>query len=129
MEPVRQDSPAINMTVPHPARVYDYFLGGKDNFEVDRIAAEAAIKTFPKTAESARAARAFLRRGVPSAFSPLFSYRGARCGPAVTGGVQPMLPAAGLPIRLRSGLSRRRSSACAAARTGPPARRHARRAR
>jgi hypothetical protein len=44
-----------------------------------------------------------------------------RCGPAVTGGVQPMLPAAGLPNRLRPGLSRRPSSACAAARPGPPA--------
>ncbi len=63
-EPARQDSPAINTAVPHPARVYDYFLGGKDNFEADRIAAEAAIKAFPKTAESARAARAFLRRVV-----------------------------------------------------------------
>jgi hypothetical protein len=54
--------PQINTGVPHPARVYDYFLGGKDNFEADRVAAEAAIKTFPRTAESARAARAFLRR-------------------------------------------------------------------
>jgi hypothetical protein len=56
------DVPEIDTSVPHPARVYDYFLGGTDNFEADRIAAEAAIKTFPKTAESARAARAFLRR-------------------------------------------------------------------
>jgi hypothetical protein len=59
-----QDIPGINTSVPHPARVYDYFLGGKDNFEADRAAAEAAIKTFPRTAESARAARAFLRRVV-----------------------------------------------------------------
>lgn len=56
--------PGLNTSVPHPARVYDYFLGGKDNFEADRIAAEAGIKAFPKTAESARAARAFLRRVV-----------------------------------------------------------------
>jgi hypothetical protein len=63
---------------------------------------------------------ALLRRQVPRGF-PVFSYRGGRCGPAVTGGVQPMLPAAGLPIRLRPGLSRRRSAACAAARSGPPA--------
>jgi hypothetical protein len=58
----RQGVPAIDTSIPHPARVYDYFLGGKDNFEADRIAAEAAIKAFPRTAESARAARAFLRR-------------------------------------------------------------------
>jgi hypothetical protein len=54
----------MNTGVPHPARVYDYFLGGKDNFEADRIAGDAAIKTFPMTAESARAARAFLCRVV-----------------------------------------------------------------
>jgi hypothetical protein len=58
------DISAINTGVPHPARVYDYFLGGKDNFEADRVAAEAGIAAFPKTAESARAARAFLRRVV-----------------------------------------------------------------
>ena len=60
----RRDIPGINTKVPHPARVYDYFLGGKDNFEADRVAAEAGIRAFPKTAESARAARAFLRRVV-----------------------------------------------------------------
>jgi hypothetical protein len=60
----RRDIPAIDTSVPHPARVYDYFLGGEDNFEADRLAGEAAIKAFPKTAESARAARAFLRRVV-----------------------------------------------------------------
>jgi len=59
-----QGIPGINTRVPHPARVYDYFLGGKDNFEADRVAAEAGIKAFPKTAESARASRAFLRRVV-----------------------------------------------------------------
>jgi S-adenosyl methyltransferase len=56
--------PKINTNVPHPARVYDYFLDGKDNFEADRVAADAAIEAFPRTAESARAARAFLRRVV-----------------------------------------------------------------
>jgi hypothetical protein len=59
-----REIPKINTNVPHPARVYDYFLGGKDNFEADRVAAEAANIAFPRTAESARAARAFLRRVV-----------------------------------------------------------------
>jgi hypothetical protein len=64
-EIVRADSiSGIDPTRPHPARVYDYFLGGKDNFEADRVAAEAGIAAFPKTVESARAARAFLRRVV-----------------------------------------------------------------
>jgi hypothetical protein len=62
--PEDREIPGINLSVPHPARVYDYFLDGKDNFEADRIAAEAGIKAFPKTAESARASRAFLRRVV-----------------------------------------------------------------
>ena len=61
-----------------------------------------------------------VRRQVPPGF-PVFSCRGGRCGPAVTGGVQPLPPAAGLPIRRRPGLSRRPSSACAAARPGAPA--------
>jgi hypothetical protein len=60
----RPDISQIDTSIPHPARVYDYFLGGTDNFEADRIAAEAAIKAFPRTAESARASRAFLRRVV-----------------------------------------------------------------
>jgi hypothetical protein len=51
---------------------------------------------------------------------PVFCCRGGRCGPAVTGAVQPMLPAAGRPIRRRPGRTRRPSAACAAARPGPP---------
>jgi hypothetical protein len=62
--PRQREVPGINTSVPHPARVYDYFLGGKDNYEADRVAGEAGIKAFPKTAESARAARTFLRRVV-----------------------------------------------------------------
>ena len=60
----RPDLPVIDTSVPHPARVYDYFLGGTDNFPADQLAAEAAIRAFSKTAESARSARAFLRRVV-----------------------------------------------------------------
>lgn len=58
------EPPKIDTSVPHPARVYDYWLGGKDNFEADRVAAEAAITLFPPTAQSARANRAFLSRVV-----------------------------------------------------------------
>ncbi|WP_055480082.1 SAM-dependent methyltransferase [Sphaerimonospora mesophila] len=54
----------INTTVPHPARVYDYLLGGKDNFAADREAAEKLIKVSPGTREGVRAHRAFLRRAV-----------------------------------------------------------------
>jgi SAM-dependent methyltransferase len=50
--------------VPHFARVYDYWLGGKDNFAVDRAAGDQAIRAFPDIAVSARANRAFLARAV-----------------------------------------------------------------
>ena len=54
----------INVKVPHPARVYDCWLGGKDNFAADRLAAAEAIQIFPKTVESAQSCRAFLSRVV-----------------------------------------------------------------
>jgi hypothetical protein len=37
----------LDTSVPHPARVYDYWLGGKDNFEADRAAAELALAETP----------------------------------------------------------------------------------
>lgn len=50
--------------VPHPARIYDYWLGGKDNFPPDRAAAEHAIKASPDVPAAARENRAFLSRAV-----------------------------------------------------------------
>ena len=55
---------AFDARVAHPARVYDYWLGGKDNFEADRIAGEATIAAYPAIRASARANRAFLARSV-----------------------------------------------------------------
>jgi O-methyltransferase involved in polyketide biosynthesis len=52
----------IDTSVPHPARVYDYWLGGKDNFAADRRAAEAGYKAFPGVVQAAHASRAFLGR-------------------------------------------------------------------
>src|SRR5262245_18350297 len=54
----------INTRVAHPARVYDYFLGGKDNFRADRETAELALAATPSVREMARQNRAFLRRAV-----------------------------------------------------------------
>jgi O-methyltransferase involved in polyketide biosynthesis len=51
-------------SVPNIARIYDYLLGGKDNFAVDRAAAEMVLATVPGMAQSARANRAFLGRAV-----------------------------------------------------------------
>jgi O-methyltransferase involved in polyketide biosynthesis len=50
--------------VPHPARIYDYWLGGKDNFAADRAAAEAVIEVRPTVVRDIRANRAFLHRAV-----------------------------------------------------------------
>ncbi|BCY13110.1 SAM-dependent methyltransferase [Actinoplanes sp. L3-i22] len=49
---------------PHPARVYDVLLGGKDNFAADRAAAEQGLKVNPNAATAPRENRAFLRRTV-----------------------------------------------------------------
>ncbi len=57
-------SRGFDARVAHPARVYDYWLGGKDNFEADRIAGEATIAAYPAIRASARANRAFLVRSV-----------------------------------------------------------------
>jgi hypothetical protein len=54
----------LNTGVPHVARVYDYWLGGKDNFTADRVAGEETIAAFPGIRLSARANRAFLGRTV-----------------------------------------------------------------
>ncbi|MER0484039.1 SAM-dependent methyltransferase [Streptomyces sp. Edi2] len=54
----------IDTSRPHPARMYDYYLGGWDNYEVDRVAAERVIEVHPQVRLSARANRAFMRRAV-----------------------------------------------------------------
>lgn len=54
----------IDTTKPHPARMYDYYLGGWDNYEIDREYADQVMTLSPDTAPSARANRAFLRRAV-----------------------------------------------------------------
>ena len=58
------DASRLNTGVPHVARVYDYWLSGKDNFTADRIAGEDTIAAFPGIRLSAQANRAFLGRTV-----------------------------------------------------------------
>src|SRR5262245_47755392 len=59
----RSEKPAeIDTTVAHPARVYDYWLGGKDNFAADREAAERVLAISPGLRFRVRANRAFLAR-------------------------------------------------------------------
>jgi hypothetical protein len=54
----------IDTSVPHIARIYNYWLGGKDNFAVDREAAEQVMRSYSAILPGVRANRAFLGRAV-----------------------------------------------------------------
>ena len=54
----------IDTSRPHPARIYDYLLGGKDNYEVDQRAGDALAEAAPEVRIGLRANRAFLQRAV-----------------------------------------------------------------
>ncbi|MGD0704462.1 MAG: SAM-dependent methyltransferase [Trebonia sp.] len=56
--------PDFDITVPHISRVYDYWLGGKDNFAADRELGEQTLLAYPNIVDSVRANRAFLARSV-----------------------------------------------------------------
>jgi len=58
------NDPGLDTTRPHVARMYDYYLGGKDNFEVDREAVVAVEAAMPEVRQLAMENRAFLRRAV-----------------------------------------------------------------
>jgi hypothetical protein len=66
IEPDHADGvvPEIDTSKPHPARVYDYFLGGKDNFAADRETARQALQAWPTIRTAARENRAFVGRAV-----------------------------------------------------------------
>src|SRR5919106_4942354 len=53
-------SAEIDTTVPHSARIWNYWLGGKDNYPVDRAAGDQFLEVFPAIADVARASRRFL---------------------------------------------------------------------
>ncbi len=55
---------AIDTTVPHSARIWNYWLGGKDNYAVDREAGDQYKEIFPGIAVVAQTSRAFLTRAV-----------------------------------------------------------------
>jgi O-methyltransferase involved in polyketide biosynthesis len=56
--------PDFDTSAPHIARVYDYWLGGKDNFAADRVMGERTLQAYPNLVFSVRANRAFLARAV-----------------------------------------------------------------
>jgi hypothetical protein len=59
-----RELPKIDTSVAHIARVYDYWLGGKDNFAVDREVGDKVLKIHPETVLSVQANRRFLARSV-----------------------------------------------------------------
>jgi hypothetical protein len=60
-----EDPPlTFDVTTPTPARVYDYYLGGKDNFAADREAGDKVMEVFPEAPRLARANRSFSLRAV-----------------------------------------------------------------
>jgi hypothetical protein len=63
-EPATPGRPAINSSIPHNARVWDYWLGGKDNFEADRLMGDHIREMFPVISDVAGASRQFLFRAV-----------------------------------------------------------------
>jgi trans-aconitate methyltransferase len=63
-EDLPREVPVFDSGVAHIARVYDYWLGGKDNFAIDREVGDRAREAYPDLATSVRANRAFLARTV-----------------------------------------------------------------
>ena len=60
----QQPQPPLDTSIPQTARIWNYWLGGKDNFAVDRQVGDEIRKAFPQIVENARASRAFLVRSV-----------------------------------------------------------------
>jgi len=77
-------APSFDPSVPHPARIYACWLGGKDHFEADRKAAEDVMRLRPQVVAGARANRSFLARAV--------RFLAAECGVR-----QPLDVGAGMP--------------------------------
>jgi hypothetical protein len=62
--PGQHSPPEIDTSVPHSARVWNYWLGGKDYYPVDQAAGDQFREVFPEIVDAARASRAFLTRAV-----------------------------------------------------------------
>jgi hypothetical protein len=62
--PYTTDGTKLNTTVPHSARVWNYYLGGKDHFAADRELGDQIMQIYPDIVDIARASRDFLVRAV-----------------------------------------------------------------
>ena len=85
--PSTAPDPLFDPSVAHPARVYGYWLGGKDHYQADREAAEEVIRCRPQVVAGARANRAFLAQVV--------RYLAEECGIRQFIDIGPGLPAPG----------------------------------
>ncbi|QBI53529.1 SAM-dependent methyltransferase [Streptomonospora litoralis] len=63
-QPTAEEIPDVDTTVPHTGRVWNYWLGGRDNFAADRELGDRIREFLPTVVELARADRAFLGRAV-----------------------------------------------------------------
>ncbi|MCW2863733.1 MAG: hypothetical protein JWP48_5441, partial [Actinoallomurus sp.] len=63
-DPVQPPAAGVDTNRPSVARMYDYYLGGKDNYAVDRDAVAKVAEVLPEVRQVARENRAFLRRAV-----------------------------------------------------------------
>ncbi|WP_026313933.1 SAM-dependent methyltransferase [Actinomadura flavalba] len=54
----------VQSDVPHAARIWNYWMGGKDNYAADRAAGDAVVRVYPEIAVMARESRGFLTRAV-----------------------------------------------------------------
>ena len=62
--PAASPPPEIDTTVPHSARIWNYWLGGKENYPVDREAGDRYREVYPQIVDTARAGRHFMARAV-----------------------------------------------------------------
>src|SRR5690349_23593695 len=56
--------PGVDPTVPSSPRIWNYWLGGKDNFSADREAGDAFVAMYPAITDIARSSRGFLTRAI-----------------------------------------------------------------
>jgi hypothetical protein len=89
--------PRLDSGHANPARVYDYWLGGRENFSVDRRAAENAMLVNPEIVADVRAHRAFLGRAV--------GYLAGECGIRQFLDIGTGLPTAGSPHEVAQGIA------------------------
>ena len=64
LDPRPESSIKINFDVPHSARIWNYWMGGKDNYEADRAAGDAVAEVYPDIVTMAKQSRQFLIRVV-----------------------------------------------------------------